>query len=194
MSYKTNSGKIVSVEFVPAGPRVARPAYVITTDNAYGQTTHWVSPAFVASFMARNEMAGLTPRIALRKATATWQEKAVKAGDPVIDLAGKPVLDANNNPRIHDKAGYRTEQLRCVVGEELDAMQAKMELKESTKARFSGINLIAQFGGAAASAATNGGSQPEIAEVEGKSVEQLEAEALANAEGLAKEGANPKVK
>lgn len=113
MATKKVTSIINNVEFVPGNPLADKPygdSYILSVDN--DTKLPWLSQAFMDNWFSRKQVnPAFTPAQVMTDAEISWEERAVKDGDPVLDRKGNPVLDGAGNQVFYTKDHVRIENI-----------------------------------------------------------------------------------
>lgn len=117
----------------------------LVTCNDEDKTQHWFSQKYITNVMFGSGLNGLNPVFTLKGATIYWEQTKVKAGDVVYDdKTEKPVLK-DGKPLLFTQDGVRRRNAEIELSEKFADKVMDAEIAESTKAKFSGADLLAMF-------------------------------------------------
>lgn len=114
MATKKVSSVIDSVEYVPSGinseGKHYEESYIITVGS--GTKLPWLTQKFMDNWFVRNQInPAFTPAQVMTDAGISWEERAVKEGEPALDRKGKEVFDAAGNQVFYTKDHVRIENI-----------------------------------------------------------------------------------
>jgi hypothetical protein len=104
--------------------------YILST--ADNNKLPWLPKAYMQNWLVKNDVATYRPRQILHNAVITWEEKAVKTGEPVLDRAGKQVISKKTGlPAFYTVDHIRVENMVMFPSEEIKELENAAAVKIS---------------------------------------------------------------